>query len=139
MAKTMTQKILERHLITGEYRPGSEIGIHIDQTLTQDATGTMAYLQFEAMGLNRIRTDHSVSFVDHNTIQIGFENADDRRQVWYILFQGGERNMPSGASGKIRKARDDTSGFRQSYTHRRWHRTDSNRSGWFGRGVGHGR
>lgn len=89
MAKTMTQKILERHLITGEYRPGSEIGIHIDQTLTQDATGTMAYLQFEAMGLNRIRTDHSVSFVDHNTIQIGFENADDHKYLQTVAAKFG--------------------------------------------------
>ncbi len=89
MAKTMTQKILERHLITGKYRPGSEIGIHIDQTLTQDATGTMAYLQFEATGLDRIKTDHSVSFVDHNTIQIGFENADDHRYLQTIAARFG--------------------------------------------------
>jgi aconitate hydratase len=89
MAKTLTQKILERHLITGEYRPGSEIGIHIDQTLTQDATGTMAYLQFEAMGLDRIRTDHSVSFIDHNTIQIGFENADDHRYLQTVAARFG--------------------------------------------------
>ena len=89
MAKTMTEKILERHLTTGEYRPGSEIGIHIDQTLTQDATGTMACLQFEAMGLDRIRTDHSVSFIDHNTIQIGFENADDHRYLQTIAAKFG--------------------------------------------------
>ena len=79
MARTLTQKILEKHLVAGEYEPGNEIGIRIDQTLTQDATGTMAYLQFEAMGLDEVKTDNSVSFVDHNTIQIGFENADDHR------------------------------------------------------------
>ena len=89
MAKTLTQKILERHLIAGEYEPGSEIGIRIDQTLTQDATGTMAYLQFEAMGLDEVKTDNSVSFVDHNTIQIGFENADDHRYLQTVAAKYG--------------------------------------------------
>ena len=89
MAKTLTQKILGKHLITGEYMPGSEIGIHIDQTLTQDATGTMAYLQFEAMGVKRTRADHSVSFIDHNTIQIGFENADDHRYLQTVAARFG--------------------------------------------------
>ena len=81
MGKTLTQKILEKHLVEGKFLPGKEIGIHIDQTLTQDATGTMACLQFEAMGLDKVKTGHSVSFVDHNTIQIGFENADDHRYL----------------------------------------------------------
>ena len=77
MGKSLTRKIIEKHLVTGEYVPGNEISIKIDQTLTQDATGTMAYLQFEAMDLKQVKTELSVSYVDHNTIQVGFENADD--------------------------------------------------------------
>jgi aconitate hydratase len=77
MGYTLTEKILREHLVDGSYEPGKEIGIKIDQTLTQDATGTMAYLQFESMGLSNIATELSVSYVDHNTIQVGFENADD--------------------------------------------------------------
>ena len=89
MRKTLTQKILEKHIVEGQYKPGKEIGIRIDQTMTQDATGTMAYLQFEAMGLNRVKTDLSVSFVDHNTIQIGFENADDHRYLQTVAGKYG--------------------------------------------------
>ncbi len=89
MRKTLTQKILEKHIVEGQYKPGKEIGIRIDQTMTQDATGTMAYLQFEAMGLNRVKTDLSVSFVDHNTIQIGFENADDHRYLQTVAAKYG--------------------------------------------------
>ncbi|MFH1080221.1 MAG: aconitate hydratase [Pseudomonadota bacterium] len=84
MGKTITEKIIDTHLISGDYRPGAEIGIRIDQTLTQDATGTMAYLQFESMNVPRVRTELSVSYVDHNTIQIGFENADDHRYLQSI-------------------------------------------------------
>ena len=73
----VVEKILAAHLVEGDASKDSELGIRIDQTLTQDATGTMAYLQFESMGVNRVRTDVSVSYVDHNTVQIGFENADD--------------------------------------------------------------
>ncbi len=73
----VTEKILKAHLVSGEPVVGQEVGIRIDQTLTQDATGTMAYLQFESMGLERVKTELSVSYVDHNTVQIGFENADD--------------------------------------------------------------
>ena len=76
-AQTVVQKILSKHLVEGDPATDSEIGIHIDQTLTQDATGTMAYLQFESMDVPRVKTDISVSYVDHNTVQIGFENADD--------------------------------------------------------------
>jgi len=79
LAKSLTYKILEEHLLSGKLEPGTEIGIRIDQTLTQDATGTMAYLQFEAMGIPRVRTKLSVSYVDHNMLQSGFENADDHR------------------------------------------------------------
>ena len=79
MGKSLTQKIIEEHLIGGEPVAGSEIALRIDQTLTQDATGTMAYLQFETMGIPRVRTKLSVSYVDHNMLQTGFENADDHR------------------------------------------------------------
>ena len=75
--QNVVQKILSSHLVEGDPAKDSELGIHIDQTLTQDATGTMAYLQFESMGVPRVKTDVSVSYVDHNTVQIGFENADD--------------------------------------------------------------
>ncbi len=77
MAQTLVEKILAAHRIAGEAVPGRELAIRIDQTLTQDATGTMAYLQFESMGLDRVKADLAVSYVDHNTIQVGFENADD--------------------------------------------------------------
>ncbi|ACH82839.1 MULTISPECIES: aconitate hydratase [Acidithiobacillus] len=79
MAMNVTQKILAAHLVSGTLEAGSPIAIRIDQTLTQDATGTMAYLQFEALGLPRVRTELSVSYVDHNMLQSGFENADDHR------------------------------------------------------------
>ena len=79
MGQNLTQKILTGHLIEGELISGSPISIRIDQTLTQDATGTMAYLQFESLGLDRVRTELSLSYVDHNTLQSGFENADDHR------------------------------------------------------------
>ncbi|MCU0847759.1 MAG: aconitate hydratase [Spirochaetes bacterium] len=81
MGSSVTYKILGNHLVEGELSPGREIGIRIDQTLTQDATGTMAYLQFEAMGIPRVMTEISVSYVDHNTLQMGFENADDHRYL----------------------------------------------------------
>jgi aconitate hydratase len=81
MGSSVTYKILREHLIEGELAPGKEIGIRIDQTLTQDATGTMAYLQFEAMGMPSVKTELSVSYVDHNTLQMGFENADDHRYL----------------------------------------------------------
>src|SRR5512136_1897018 len=79
MGKSLTRKILESHIVKGSWKVGEEIGLRIDQTLTQDATGTMAYLQFEAMGIPRIKTNVSVSYVDHNMLQTGFENADDHR------------------------------------------------------------
>lgn len=89
MGKSLTQKILEEHLVVGNYVPGTEIGIKIDQTLTQDATGTMAYLQFEAMGLKQVKTELSVSYVDHNTIQVGFENADDHKYLQTVAAKYG--------------------------------------------------
>ena len=77
MGYTLAEKIIKAHLVSGELIRGSEIGIKIDQTLTQDATGTMAYLQLEAMGIERVKTELSVAYIDHNTLQCGFENADD--------------------------------------------------------------
>ncbi len=89
MGLTLTEKILSAHLIEGEMVKGSEIGIKIDQTLTQDATGTMAYLEFEAMGVPRVKTERSVAYVDHNTLQSGFENADDHRFIGSVCKKHG--------------------------------------------------
>jgi len=81
MGLTIAQKIIKEHLLSGEMIPGSEIALKIDQTLTQDATGTMAYLEFETMGIPRVKTELSVAYIDHNTLQSGFENADDHRFI----------------------------------------------------------
>ena len=89
MGKGIVQKILEKHIVEGKYEPGKEIAIKIDQTLTQDATGTMAYLQFEAMGVPRVKTELSVGYVDHNTVQIGFENADDHKYLQSVAAKYG--------------------------------------------------
>jgi aconitate hydratase len=89
MGKTLAEKIIEQHLVEGEMRPGSEIAIRIDQTLTQDSTGTMAYLQFEAMGVPRVKTKRSVAYIDHNTLQTGFENADDHRYIGSVAAKHG--------------------------------------------------
>ncbi|HPD57049.1 MAG TPA: aconitate hydratase [Smithellaceae bacterium] len=89
MGQNLAEKILARHLRAGKLAPGEEIGIRIDQTLTQDATGTMAYLQFEAMNVSRVKTELSASYIDHNTIQIGFENADDHRYLQSVARKFG--------------------------------------------------
>ena len=89
MGLTLTEKILKAHLVDGEYIKGEEIGIKIDQTLTQDATGTMAYLEFEAMGVPRVKTERSVAYIDHNTLQSGFENADDHRFIGSVAKKHG--------------------------------------------------
>jgi aconitate hydratase len=89
MGLTLTEKILSAHLVEGEMVKGSEIGIKIDQTLTQDATGTMAYLEFEAMGVPRVKTERSVAYIDHNTLQSGFENADDHRFIGSVCKKHG--------------------------------------------------
>ena len=89
MGLTIAQKIIKAHLISGEMTVGSEIALRIDQTLTQDATGTMAYLEFEAMGIDRVRTERSVAYIDHNTLQSGFENADDHRFIQSIAKKHG--------------------------------------------------
>lgn len=89
MGLTLTEKILKAHLVDGEFVKGQEIGIRIDQTLTQDATGTMAYLEYEAMGVPRVRTEKSVAYIDHNTLQSGFENADDHRFIGSVCKKHG--------------------------------------------------
>lgn len=81
MGLTIAQKIIKNHLVSGQMVAGEDIGLKIDQTLTQDATGTMAYLEFEAMGIDRVKTERSVAYIDHNTLQTGFENADDHRFI----------------------------------------------------------
>ena len=91
MGYTIAQKIIKNHLVCGEMKVGEEIGLRIDQTLTQDATGTMAYLQFEAMGIERVKTELSVAYIDHNTLQAGFENADDHRYIQTVTKKHGIR------------------------------------------------
>lgn len=96
MGKNIVTKILGSHLIEGKLEPGTEIAIRIDQTLTQDATGTMAYLQFEAMGVPRVKTELSVSYVDHNTLQDGYENADDHRYLQTVAAKHGIHYSKAG-------------------------------------------
>ena len=125
MGYTLTEKILREHLVDGSYEPGEEIGIKIDQTLTQDATGTMAYLQFESMGLKNVATDLSVSYVDHNTIQVGFENADDHAYLQSVAAKYGlyflpawQWHMPPGPPREVREAWKDPPRVRQPHPHR---------------------
>ena len=89
MGLTIAQKIIKTHLLSGDMTVGSEVALRIDQTLTQDATGTMAYLEFEAMGVNRVRTERSVAYIDHNTLQCGFENPDDHRYIQSVAKKHG--------------------------------------------------
>ncbi|MBR6941361.1 MAG: aconitate hydratase [Clostridia bacterium] len=89
MGLTIGQKLIKSHLLEGEMIPGTEIGLKIDQTLTQDATGTMAYLELEAMGVDRVKTELSVAYIDHNTLQTGFENADDHRFIQSVAKKRG--------------------------------------------------
>lgn len=89
MGLTLAQKLIKSHLVEGEMTVGTEIGLKIDQTLTQDATGTMAYLEFEAMGVDRVKTEKSVAYIDHNTLQTGFENADDHRYIQSVTKKHG--------------------------------------------------
>ncbi len=91
MGLTLCEKIIKNHLVDGEYAPGNEVGIRIDQTLTQDATGTMAYLELEAMDIDRVKTELSVAYIDHNTLQTGFENADDHKFIQSVCKKRGVR------------------------------------------------
>ena len=96
MGKNIVQKILDAHCADGNPMAGEEVGIRIDQTLTQDATGTMAYLQFESMGFDKVKTDVSVSYVDHNTVQEGFENADDHAYLESVAAKYGIKFSRAG-------------------------------------------
>lgn len=96
MSLNLTQKIIKQHLVYGEMKPGREIGLKIDQTLTQDATGTMAYLQWEAIGLPEVKTELSVSYVDHNTLQMGFKNPDDHKYLQSVAARYGIVFSPAG-------------------------------------------
>ena len=89
MGMTIAQKIIQSHLISGEMKAGSEIALRIDQTLTQDATGTMAYLALENIGIPRVKTEISLAYIDHNTLQCGFENADDHRYIQSVARKYG--------------------------------------------------
>ena len=91
MGLTLSQKIIKSHLVGGEMIPGKEIALRIDQTLTQDATGTMAYLEFEAIGVPRVKTELSVAYIDHNTLQTGFENPDDHLYIQSVAKKHGIR------------------------------------------------
>ena len=92
MGMNITEKLIKNHLVSGEMVAGKEIAIKIDQTLTQDSTGTMAYLQFEAIGIPRVKTEKSVAYIDHNTLQTGFENADDHKYI---------QTVPSPATASV--------------------------------------
>ncbi|MDH3349741.1 MAG: aconitase family protein, partial [Desulfobulbaceae bacterium] len=96
MGKTVAEKILADHLLEGEMVKGKEIGIRIDQTLTQDATGTMAYLEFEAIGIPRVKTELSVCYVDHNLVQSDYRNADDHRFLQSVARKFGLHFSPPG-------------------------------------------
>jgi aconitate hydratase len=89
MNLNLAQKIIKEHIVSGELKAGKEISIKIDQTLTQDSTGTMAYLQFEAIGVPRVKTKRSVAYIDHNTLQTGFENADDHKYIQTVASKYG--------------------------------------------------
>ncbi len=96
MGLTLCEKIIKSHLVDGEYAPGNEVGIRIDQTLTQDATGTMAYLELEAMDIDKVKTELSVAYIDHNTLQTGFENADDHKFIQSVCKKRGVRYSRPG-------------------------------------------
>ena len=142
MPKNLTQKILEAHLIEGKLIPGEEIGIKIDQILLQDATGTMAMLEFEAMGLNRVKAELAVQYVDHNILQTDSRNADDHRYLQtacarYGLYYSpaGKRCVSPGSHGKIRYSGQDLTRFRQSHAggRRNLGTRDRGRGGWMWR------
>ena len=130
MGLTLTEKIIKAHIIDGEMVKGTEIGLKIDQTLTQDATGTMAYLEFEAMGVDRVsKTERSVAYIDHNTLQSGFENADDhrfigicRKEARHLVLTSRQRYLPSGTSRALRHAGQDPYRLRQPHPDRRRYR-----------------
>ena len=115
MKETLTDKILKAHLVSGTPTAGEEVTVRIDQTLTQDATGTMVYLQYESMEIPRVKTELSVSYVDHNTLQSGFMNMDRKR------------NLSPGSSGAFRHSRKNAFRFGFAYADRRRFRHDCHR------------
>lgn len=136
MGYTIAQKIIKAHMLSGDMTVGSEVALKIDQTLTQDATGTMAYLEFETMGLDRVKTERSVAYIDHNTLQSGFENADDHRYIQSVakkhgiyFSRPGNGHLPPGAFRAFRQARQDTYRVGQPHPHRRRHRHACNGRG----------
>ena len=96
MGLTVSEKIIREHIVEGKPEPGERVAIRIDQTLTQDATGTMAFLQLEAMGVDKCRTELSLSYVDHNMVQMGFENADDHRYLQSVAKKYGVKFSRAG-------------------------------------------
>ena len=119
MGKNVAQKLIEAHLVDGKMQPGEEIGLKIDQTLTQDATGTMVMLEFEAMGIPRVKTEISAQYVDHNLLQTDFKNADDPLEllpkVRCLVQPSGKRGEPSGSYGTIWGPGKDHAGIGQPY------------------------
>lgn len=107
----LTQKILSSHLIEGEMVKGQEIAIKIDQTLTQDSTGTMAYLQLEALGIDRVKTELSVAYIDHNTLQQGPENADDHKYIQTVAAKYGIYFQDRAMEFAIRYISKDSEGL----------------------------
>ena len=132
MGLTLTEKILKAHLVDGEFVKGQEIGIRIDQTLTQDATGTMAYLEYEAMGVPRVRTEKSVAYIDHNTLQSGFENADDHRFIGSVCKKHGIyfSRPGNGICHQVHLERFGIPGKTLIGSDRRWYRNDRYRCRW---------
>ena len=144
MGLGVAYKILKSHLAGGQLQSGSSIDIVMDQTLTQDATGTMAYLQFESLGLDHVRNELAVSYVDHNTVQVGFENADDHLYLQSVAAAKGIVFSKPGNGichppREIRHSRQDPHWFRFPYAHRRRYRDDSHRSRRSGCGPCYGR
>ena len=145
MAYTLAQKILAAHLVSGSMARARRSPFASIRRLTQDATGTMAYLQFEAMGVPRVRTELSVSYVDHNMLQASFENADDHRflqsireEIRHLLQPARQRHLPPGAPGALRRAGEDAAGQRQPYADGRRAGHARHRLRRAGRGGGHG-
>jgi len=126
MKNTIAERLLKEHLVEGTLSPGNEIGIRIDQTLTQDATGTMVYLEFESMGLKRVVPKVAVSYVDHNIIQTDSRNADDHRFLQSCASKYGVVFAPPGVGVShhvpprtFRRSRSNAFGFRQPHDHGR--------------------
>ena len=145
MALNITYQIIKKHLLAGELAPGAEIAIAIDQTLTQDATGTMAYLQLEALGVDRVQTELSVSYVDHNTLQNSFENADDHRYLqsvaarYGIYFPGPATASATRSTWSASARPENPAGLGQPHPHRRGAGHAGLRRRGAGCGRGHGR